>query len=345
MADGARGGATASGRMWAHDADPHAAVANTAVEWHGRDWAMIELGTDLPTVPLLLHEAFHAFWQPEWGWVTPAGGGDTSLSQPVGRAAVITELRAWGSYLETGDPAVGRGARSIRDWRLDQLSDAERERQDYFDLWEGIPEYSALRWDRTPTGEVADLARSGPRGGSWFRSLCYTTGPVLGYVLDHFDPGWRLGLRAAGSLSSMINSAVPPTESGAADLLDAYGYAETLHAEESAHVAWSIEDRVLRDRFATMLWIPNPGSVTFDPREVRHWDLGTFYRILSVHTDDLRLIVEDGAIVTANWSWIGLPAPESYDGSALTVTGPGWRMESMSPVHEHGVVLSSEAPE
>lgn len=332
-------GATSCGPLWAQDADPSAAVANTAVSWHGRDWAMIEGGDDLPTVPLLLHEAFHAFWQPAWNWVKPISDGDESLSRPDVRAAVITELRAWAAALDTTDRDPGRAARTIRDWRLDQLPAAERARQDYLDLWEGVPEYSALRWSRRPARQIATLARRGPRGRSWYRSLCYTTGPVLGYVLDRSDPGWQPRLRAAGSLSAMINSAIPVADSGVADLLAAYGYSEALRAEESAHAAWSVEDRELRDRFATTLWIPNPGSITFDPREVRHWDLGTFYRTLSVRADDLRLVAEDGAVVTQDWAWIGLPAPEAYDGCALVVRGPGWRLESTRPLSEHGAII------
>jgi hypothetical protein len=143
----------------------------------------------------------------------------------------------------------------------------------------------------------------------------------------------------------MITNAFPPAEADAADPLDAYGYPDSLREEESAHAAWSAEDQELRGRFATMLWIPIPGSITFDPREVRQWDIGTFYRTLTVRTDTLLLLVENGAIVTPDWSWIGLPAPEPYDGSALSAGGPGWRLESTTPLRDHGVIRGTRPPQ
>lgn len=143
----------------------------------------------------------------------------------------------------------------------------------------------------------------------------------------------------------MINTAVPVADAAIEQLLDEYGYPQLLQDEESAHAAWSAEDRALRARFATVLWIPNPSSITFDPREVRHWDLGTFYRNLTVRTDDLLLVVGEGAVVTRNWGWIGLPAPESYDPAALALIGPGWRLESTKPLREHGAVLGDRSPE
>lgn len=338
-------GSTPSGGLWRYAAEPHTATANTGMEWHGRSWAMIDAGDDLPTVRLLLHEAFHAFWQPAgWDWVTPVDAGDDALSQPGPRAAVIIELQAWAAVLETQDRDLAADARTIRTWRLDQLSAAEQRRQDYLDLWEGICEYSAHRWSGTEPAQIAALARTGPRGESWYRSLCYTTGPVLGYVLDLVDAGWRRRLASDGSLTAMINSAVRRSDEPPADLLDRYGYPQVLQQEQTRHETRSRQDRQLRDRFTTTLWLPNPGGIVFDPHDARHWDLGTFYRTLSIRTEDLRLDAADGAVVTANWNWVGLPAPESYDKTATIIHGPGWRLESSSPVADHGAALAPTPP-
>lgn len=91
-------GATPNGSLWQVPADPVVGVGSTSVQWRGRTWAMVDCVAAPPTVRLLLHEAFHAFWQPDaWDWVTPAGGGDDSAG---GRLA--DRAAGWGAAVGLG---------------------------------------------------------------------------------------------------------------------------------------------------------------------------------------------------------------------------------------------------
>lgn len=114
-------------------------------------------------------------------------------------------------------------------------------------------------------------------------------------------------------------------------VLDHFGYNQELEHELAEHRARVRADDRLAARFATLVWVPLRGSIQFDPREVRSWDLGTFYKTLSVTTAGARLTARDGAIVTADWRWIGLPAAERPSADAEVLTGPGWTLSVADP--------------
>jgi len=95
------------------------------------------------------------------------------------------------------------------------------------------------------------------------------------------------------------------------------------------------DDDLLRQQFSNALWLPLRSSIQFDPREVRQWDLGTFYRTLSIESAEYHVMAAEGAVVTRDWKWVGLPSPASCpDPSAATLHGPGWAMtiRSSTPV-------------
>jgi len=320
-------GAEPFGELWQVPPEPTMGVGSTSVRWRERSWAMVDCISTPPTVRLLLHEAFHAFWQPgAWDWVKPADGGDDTLALPESRAALRVELRAWAQALTSEDQDDLSAAQAVRKWRLDQLDSEELRRQDYLDLWEGLPEYSAWNWTNASTAEVAALAATGPQASSWHRSFCYTTGPVLGWALDRLRPGWREDLPEAGSLTRLLDQ-VPGLQAGAPDgVLNRLGYSQVLSSELEEHQERARADGVLRARFSTVLWVPLRGSIQFDPREVRHWDLGTFYKTLSVQTDGLHLKASKGAVVTTDWKWVGLPDPIPAAANADVFKGPGWSL-------------------
>ncbi|MBO0812837.1 MAG: hypothetical protein J2P23_12430 [Microlunatus sp.] len=339
-------GAAVTGRLWRLTPDPAMGVGNTSVEWRDRTWAMIDCAGSSPTVRLLLHEAFHAFWEPEgWDWVTPVDRGDDSLALPQSRAALRTELRAWARALRSGDRGAFAIANAIRRWRIHDLAGPERSRQDYLDLWEGMAEYSAWKWTQAATAEVAQLADDGPpAAASWHRSFCYTTGPVLGWALDVLEPDWRNQLRAAGSLTALLEQTAGKSSVPLRTALDRFGYNALLTDEAAAHEKREAADAEIRGRFTSLVWLPFPGSIWFDPRGVRHWGLGTFYRSLSCQTERLQLKADEGAIVTPDWKWIGLPSPNPRDNDAGSLDGPGWMLTIADPAQAAGITWGPRPP-
>lgn len=338
--------AIASGRLWRLPPDPSMGVGNTSVRWRDRTWAMIDCTAASATVRLLLHETFHAFWEPgRWDWVTPVDGGDDSLALPQLRAALRTELRAWAQALRSADRADFMIANAIRKWRIQGLAEEERRRQDYLDLWEGMAEYSAWKWTEATTSEVAQLAEDGPPpAASWHRSFCYTTGPVLGWALDLLRPTWRDELKSAGSLTALLDHAAGQPAAPLDRALDQLGYDAILVEETSAYEERERADAEIRARFASLIWLPFPGSIWFDPREVRIWDVGTFYRTLSIQTEGLQLKVTEGAIVTQDWKWIGLPSPNAPDADARVLRGPGWTLSITDPALAAGIAFAGTPP-
>lgn len=325
-------GAVEAAALWRSRPDPATGVASTHVRWRGQSWAMVDCLSSPPTVRELLHEAFHAFWQPgRWDWVVPADGGDDSLALAEPRAALRVELRAWARGLATENRVDLAAANAIRQWRVRLLGAEERCRQEYLDLWEGLAEYTARKWSDTAVAEVIELAEKGPSATSWHRSFCYTTGPVLGWALDLLQPSWRSEVRVAGSLTALLDHACGPSSQPLEMILDQLGYDQALAAETADRADRDRADDLVRKRFSALVWIPLRGGIQFDPREVRAWDLGTFYRTLSIQTDALQLRASEGAVVTPNWKWVGLPSPTPPAENAAVLDGPGWLLTISDP--------------
>ncbi|MBA8794752.1 hypothetical protein FHX74_002371 [Friedmanniella endophytica] len=311
-------------------ADPAMFAADTAISWQERIWAMVDCGEGFPTPRRLLHEAFHAFWQFE-GWKDdePIEAGEPILDTADGRTLLIIELRAWASALESGDPREAAAAATIRAHRRRNTSAAELRRQDHLDVWEGLAEYSSWRWTRARRAEVVALARRGAEGESWSRSFCYTTGPVLGYALDRFVSrglDWRSRLLRKHPLQSLLDDVLGGEVTAAQPMLDQFGFTEVLRTERASEQRRAAHDQAVRNRFAMALWVRLRGAIRFRPTESQQWELGTFYRTLHTRSPELVVDAHEGALVTGDWAWVGLPCPVRPLQDSRTLDGPGWTL-------------------
>ncbi len=322
---------------------PSEGVANTSIDFRGKRWAMIVL--PLPEdryqrIKLLVHESFHRV-QPGlglWGLdpMSPA------LDEREGRVWLRLELHALARALTASDE-MARG--SVRDALLfrayrhslypgaDTL-EAALERQ------EGLAEYTGAVVALATTGEgpdrvVRDMVAF-ERRSSYVRSFAYGTGPALGLLLDRFRPGWRGALRARPDMAALLAEAVRFASPAPAIIAQR----ASARAQEYGGAAVSSEedgrDRERRARLADfrarlidgpLLILTQRGiGRVFDPNGmVPLDDQGTVYIEASFTAEWGKLMVTKGALLSADFRRLTVPAPTDVDRRPLQ--GNGWTLE------------------
>lgn len=329
-------------------------IANHAVSWNGRRWAMVRLplGRDpLLRTALLVHESMHTL-QPEHlpgATRTEAGTGGDFLDGEDGRTWLFLELRALGRALEAqGDTQRDAQRQAVRDAmafraRRDALAHAiERERLDGLDLAEGVPEYTGLRLaGMTDSALAARLAGVHTARVSWVRAIGYWTGPAWGYALDRLAiPSWRAQVRSGARFPDVaakaLGAAVTATEADARAA--AYDGVALRASEHARAVANTRRLDSLRARFvngAMLRLFPAALQVAFDPNgQSPLGDAGTVMTGFRWSANDgSELVAADGALVDPMWKWVQVPLPA--DGATLpigvvtekrTVQGTGWSL-------------------
>jgi hypothetical protein len=323
-------------------------VANTAMEWSNRRWAMVML--PLPEdrfrrLQLLAHESFHRI-QPELGHnVTDPLA--THLDEEPGRLWLRLEIRALARALEREEAearAAARDALLFRAVRHRHYPGAARI-EAALEGHEGLAEYTGMRFALAATGEGPERAASAVARfedrPTYVRSLGYGTGPALGLLLDRYDSGWRTGLAGtpdlAGSLAAVLSFLPPTTDDASLEELGRsrateYGFAAIQ--EEEAERAARMEE--LRERYrrelvdGPVLTLDLPERrLMFNPNTVLSLgDLGNVYpgAVLLGPWGELT-IHEGAALASEDRDRARVMAPESLnvkeDG---TLDGPGWTL-------------------
>ncbi|MFN8651541.1 MAG: hypothetical protein U0133_21625 [Gemmatimonadales bacterium] len=316
-------------------------LANFALTWSGRRWAMVLLPLSRErflALELLLHEAYH-------GVQDTLGLGRMDLLNPhlderEGRYWLRLELRALAAALETtgkvrreaaGDAMRFRAVRLARYPGADSLEES-------LEVAEGLAEYTgtrvALSYLRMPASRAARMTRDFEGRKTYVRSLGYGTGPGLGLLLDEYRPGWRARVKASGpaaQLAEVLHIAMNDTV-GIADRAARYGSA-ALAAEENARAA--ARERQLAAYRAAL--IDGPVLVlrqqgvqrAFNPNELIPLGAdGTIYPTGTFSAKWGSLEVEQGgALLAADFSMLRLPAPASAVAPGDSVVkGAGWTL-------------------
>jgi hypothetical protein len=284
-------------------------AANTRVSVADAWWAQVVL--PLPdgatATRLLVHEAWHAFGQPEDEQAEPPADG--FLESPRGRALVRCQLEALAAAL-AGDPGAAADAERIRAERLRSVTEEERVRQEWLEDHEGGAE--SVAWEVTGGSDddlAAELAAD-LNDTALTRAFPYFTEPARR----------RVRARTAGPI---------PTDATADDVLARHGYARLL-AEEEARAAAREQERRRRDVAfdgEVLRLVLDPPELVFDPRRVESHPLGTWYGELRWrHPSGAELRVTDGCVVDADWTTLVLAQPEpTHEGRGWR--GPGWSLE------------------
>lgn len=324
--------------LWAGTIPEGIPVANFALTWVNRRWAMVLL--PVPTdrflaLQLLVHESFHGI-QEELGLSRP-DRLNAHLDERDGRYWLRLELRALGAALAArgeksraaaGDAMRFRAARLARYPGADTLENS-------LELAEGLAEYTgtrvALDYLRLPERRAATLARDFEGRKTFVRSLGYGTGPGLGLLLDRFHPGWRrrVGQDGFAPLLVTVLGLASTAATEAAGAAGRYG-GDSLSAEEGRRA--EARSRMLAEYRARLIEGPvlelrqQRLQRAFNPNElVPAGGDGTIYPTGTFGAAWGSLEVErGGALLALDFSLLRLPAPASPEGA--TITGDGWTL-------------------
>jgi hypothetical protein len=312
--------------------------ANTAVDWQGKRWTMLEWpvwGDGAGRARLLAHEMFHRI-QPGLHLLI----NDTinaHLDTLEGRLWLQLEWRALAVALTSTGKAREIAIRDALAFRAHRASlfagSGESER--VMEINEGLAEYTGVRVgasdDVSARWNAAQKLLTGSEK-TWVRSFPYTSGPAYGLLLDALTPNWRVGLTDKADLSAMVAAALP--KAAAVDAVARakfYGEAElrrieTEHAADSAAIKAAFRAKLID---GPVLMLPNLGQhfrVSFDPRDlVPMGEAGTVYPTMQVSDEWGKLTDDAGTLMAPDWQQVFVTAPTETAGSHLK--GAGWTLE------------------
>jgi hypothetical protein len=316
-------------------------IANTAVSWAGVNWTM--LVWPLPDDPreraaLMMHESWHRI-QAEIGF-PPSLSTNDHLDTLEGRVWLQLEWNALleALALEGGGRRQAAGDALIFRAHRRSLFPGAAEEERLMEMHEGLAEYTGVKLCGLPDGGLAGLlegrlssVRARP---SFVRSFAYWSGPAYGLLLDGLKAGWRSELAAGDDLGDLLRKALaaefPEDVSGEAESRAArYGSQEVRKAEEEREAGRRKRAEEFRAFLVDgpILVIPlQKMNMQFNPSQVFPLEgHGAVYPTMRI-TDHWGILeVSGGALLSPDWKFVRVSAPEDLDGRPLR--GRGWTLE------------------
>lgn len=317
-------------------------IANTAINWGGKRWAMIMLPLSQSKenrINLLAHESFHRI-QPSLGF-SLNNAENNHLDQKEGRIYLRLELEALKQAVRSNsEKEIKRhltNALIFRKYR-NTLYKGSETTENLLELNEGIAEFTGL----IVSGRNKDQTRSYFLNGiegfmknpTFVRSFAYYTTPVYGYLLYHKDPDWNKKIDSKTDLTGYFIKAFDiriqtDLQKAVEKLSDNYTGTSIIKQETDRE-----EQTKKRIAEYKLKFIQQPHfeikfekmNVSFDPRNIMPVeDLGTVYP--NIRITDLWgiLTVETGALMSPNWDKISISNPVKTENKK--VSGDGWILE------------------
>jgi len=317
-------------------------IANTAVSWNGKRWAMIML--PLPEnrknrINLLAHESFHSI-QPSLGF-TLNNVENNHLDQKEGRIYLRLELEALKKAIRASSEKELHQhlthALTFRKYRHTFYKNSA-DTENLLELNEGIAEFTGVIVSGRNKAQTADffVKRIDDffKSPTFVRSFAYYTTPVYGYLLYHKDKNWNKKITSKTDLTDYFIKAFTihlpdDIKKSAEKTSDLYNGSfiveeETAREEKNRKLIAGYKSRLIDSphfelRFEKM-------NVSFDPGNiVPIEDKGTVYP--NIRVTDLWgiLTVENGALMSPNWDKISITNPIKTEGR--TISGDGWTLK------------------
>lgn len=317
-------------------------IANTAINWNGKRWAMIML--PLPQskqdrINLLAHELFHRV-QPSLGF-TINNIENNHLDQRDGRIYLRLELEALKKAIQSSSEKELRqhltNALTFRKYRY-AFYEGSNITENQLELNEGIAEFTGLIVSGRNKTQAATFFVNGINGfftnPTFVRSFAYYTTPVYGYLLYNKDKNWNkkvtdktdltnhfirgFKVRIPADLKKTVEN-ISDNYNGKAIVREEVERAERTKKLISEYKLKFVDQPHFEIRFEKM-------NVSFDPRNIIPVeDKGTVYPKIRVTDLWGILTVENGALMSPKWDKISLSNPTKTEGNK--VFGEGWILE------------------
>jgi hypothetical protein len=317
-------------------------IANTAVNWNGRRWAMIILPLPLDKqerINLLAHELFHVS-QPLLGFQL-FDPQNNHLDKMDGRIYLRLELEALKKAVQTTDENERKAhltnALTFREYRYFLYSGADST-ENLLELNEGLAEYTGSaasgRNNKESTEHFAQSLNTFMSNPTFVRSFAYQTIPVYGYLLENIRQEWNREITTKTNLTDYfikaLNISLPNEIKKTVDLVSNQYNGQIIISEEHArdektkkiiseYKSRFIEQPHFEIRFEQM-------NVSFDPRNIMPIeDKGTIYPNIRVTDNWGILTVRNGAFMSSDWGKISVTVPIKID--EKNIIGDGWTLE------------------
>ena len=317
-------------------------IANTALNWKNKRWSMIMLPLPEDKIArnnLVIHELFHRI-QPEIGFDNLQEQSNRHLDTYEGRVLLKLELQALKKALASDNESSKRlhlkNTLTFRNKRQSSIENQNAENS--LEINEGLAEYTAImlsgRNDKQMISHLTNNVNQFYENPTFVRSFAYQTTPIYGYLLSKETNNWQREISKETNLTDFfvksfdIDTTTERTFDQIAQEND-YDYKKIKEAEKirenerQAKIAeykqMFLKDPTLKLYFENM-------NISFDPRNITPLEnIGTVYPNLRVTDNFGILTVEDGALLSSDWSNVIVTAPTEI--SENIVKGNGWTLE------------------
>ncbi|HEX6889868.1 MAG TPA: hypothetical protein VF141_04230, partial [Chryseolinea sp.] len=302
-------------------------IANTSIRWNGKRWAMILLPLSenrIERLNLITHELFHRA-QPELKFRS-INADNNHLDKKQGRIYLRLELEALQKALESpgreGLPHIISAMR-FRKLRHQIFPDADST-ENLLELNEGLAEYTGIIMSgRTQEQMTEHLVKSlveFQQNKTFVRSFAYQTTPVYGYLTHKLvNKNWNQDITMQTNLTeyfiTQFKINIPSDLNTFASRVSANYNGEPIRQEDQQR-----EDNNLKlINEMTLKFIKSPHleigfermNISFDPRNLIPLEnYGTVYPNLRITDNWGILTVEDGALLSADWSKVVVTVPQ-----------------------------------
>jgi hypothetical protein len=317
-------------------------IANTSVRWNGKRWAMILLPLSenrSERLNLITHELFHLA-QPQLKFRN-INADNNHLDKKQGRIYLRLELEALKkALLSPGPEGLPHiiSAMRFRKLRHQIYPDADST-ENVLELNEGLAEYTGIIMsERTPEQMTKHLVKSlveFQQNKTFVRSFAYQTIPVYGYLTHKLvNKKWNQDITMQTNLTEyfigQFKINVPRDLNTFASRASENYNGVLIRQEEEQRELTNlkvinemklkfIKDPHLEIGFESM-------SISFDPRDLIPLEnYGTVYPSLRITDTWGILTVEDGALLSADWSKVMVTVPQENNNGS--VKGKGWTLE------------------
>ncbi len=323
-------------------------IANTAIDWNGKRWAMIVLPlheNKQERLDWISHELFHRS-QPELGFDV-RNPDNNHLDEKDGRVYLRLEIKALEQALQSNkrDETLRHltHAMIFRKYR-NKLFPGSAHNENLLELNEGIATYTGIIMSGRDMMEIENhflqFIKNFHQFPTFVRSFAYLTTPIYGYLLNQTEKFWNKEIHNDTNLTdyfiSSFNISIPnDPEDTVKEIFSIYG-GNRIENEENKRE----EDIKLKTAEYKARFIENPHleitlekmSISFDALNIFPLEgLGSVYPAMRLTDSWGVLTVNDGALLGPNWKKVTVSKPlEIREGK---VTGKGWVID-LEPGYE-----------